>query len=81
MKFVILQEKVETQTKAKATDSKFTLDTRGTLIWDFGSMFLLETVAGNYQWSCPVLGGDNSVTRFEGNYEKWITQRGVPFGR
>jgi len=57
------------------------LETIGTFTWSFGQTFFIETNEGNYVWSDPDYGGDNTISLFNGNYYDWIEHIGIPFGR
>lgn len=59
-----------------------TLDTIATFTWNYGNRFLLETAEGNFVWSDPGYpGGDNTLEDFEGDYNLWIKEQDIPFGR
>lgn len=45
--------------------------------WDFGNQFLLETSKGNYVWSDPDYGGDNTIRPLKGTVKDFLQ----PFGR
>lgn len=46
--------------------------------WDFGMHFFLETATGNYIWSDPAYGGDNTIKGTNQTYKQFIKGR---FGR
>ena len=54
------------------------LDLVGSFTWDFGQRFFIETSEGNFVWSDPSYGGDNTIKPFAGSYDEWI---GDSFGR
>ena len=39
--------------------------------WFWGKDFFVETPLGNFHYSDPDYGGDNTMTLFEGSYEKF----------
>lgn len=47
-------------------------DTIAEFTWDFSSHFFLETEKGNYIWSNPDYGGDNTIQPYDSSYEAWI---------
>ena len=49
------------------------LNTYAKFTWDFGNLFFLETDIGNFVWSNPEYGGDNTMTQYSGSITKWIT--------
>lgn len=38
---------------------------RGEFTWDFGQLFFIETDKGNFIWSDPDYGGNNTLTPYE----------------
>jgi len=54
------------------------LDLDGEFTWDFGNRFFIETLIGNFIWSDPSYGGDNTIQEFNGTYKQYI---GDSFGR
>lgn len=44
-----------------------TQNTVAEFTWNFGSNFLLETQYGNFVWSDPDYGGDNTIRPYAGN--------------
>ena len=50
-------------------------------IWGFGSVFFMETAKGNFVWSDPSYGGDNTIRPFKGSYVQWCEKEGIGFGR
>lgn len=71
----------EADKKVSGIDREKLLDSIGNFTWDFGQQFFVETKHGNYVWSDPDYYGDNSFTKFEGSYKKWIKQTTAPYGR
>lgn len=59
---------------------KLTLDTIGGFTWDFGQKFHIETDVGNFEWSDPDYGGDNSIKPTV-PYKDWLRKSHIPFGR
>ncbi len=49
--------------------------------YGFGQVFFLETAKGNFEWSDPDYGGDNTIRPFEGTYAEWCEKEGIPYGR
>jgi hypothetical protein len=59
-----------------------TIKDEANFTWNYGNKFFLETSKGNYVWSDPdYLGGDNTITPFNGNYDTWIKSENIPMGR
>jgi hypothetical protein len=44
----------------------------GEFIWNFGSEFFIETDYGNFIWSDPDYGGDNTIRKYRGSFSKYI---------
>lgn len=57
------------------------LDTVAEFGWNFGSEFFLETANGNFIWSDPDYGGDNTIHPFQGSLEDYCVTRSLPFVR
>lgn len=57
------------------------LDEIADFTWSFGEEWFLETSHGNYTWSDPDYGGDNTMKPFNGTYGRWCQIVGVPYGR
>lgn len=58
------------------------IDIIASFTWSFEDEFFLETHRGNYVWSDPEYpGGNNEIRPFDGNYDKWCEQSGIPYGR
>jgi len=58
------------------------LDDTADFAWSYGQTFFVETKCnGNFVWSDPDYDGDNTLTKFNGNYGDWIKQIGIPFAR
>ena len=53
----------------------------GDFTYMWGQTFLIETPYGNYIWLDPEYNGDNSMTKFDGNYWKACSYLNIPFGR
>lgn len=51
----------------------------GDFLWDFGTNFLIETDSGNFIWSDPDYGGDNTIRQFSGVIKDFLGS--APFGR
>lgn len=48
-----------------------TLDTVAKFTWGFGHEFFLETEFGNYIWSDPSYGGNNTIRATHLSYRGW----------
>ena len=57
------------------------LDLEGDFTWCWGMHFFVEMNSGNFVWSDPDYGGDNTLTKFVGTYQEFIKQCDVPYGR
>ena len=53
----------------------------GEFTWDFGKRFFIETEAGNFVWSDPSYGGDNTMYEFTGTFQQWLGLQGLAYGR
>lgn len=53
----------------------------GDFTWDFGQQFFIETAEGNFVWSDPGYNGDNTIREVKANYNDWIHETHIPFGR
>ncbi len=49
--------------------------------WGYGTVFFLETAKGNFVWSDPSYGGDNTIRPFKGTYDQWRKSEDIPYGR
>ncbi len=49
-----------------------TLEDVAEFTWDFYKEFFLETAKGNYIWSDPEYGGDNTICKTNKSYNEWI---------
>jgi hypothetical protein len=58
-----------------------TLDDIGRFTWSFGRYFHIETNKGNFIWSDPDYGGDNTIRHTDMNYMQWRQYLQLPFGR
>lgn len=58
-----------------------TIDTIANFVWSYAQEFFLETSEGNYVWSDPDYGGDNTIKRFDGSYADWCKKKNIDFGR
>ena len=59
-------------------DKNHLLGCEGNFVWGFWREFYVETEEGNFIWSDPDYGGDNSFRYTEKTYHEWI---GDAFGR
>jgi len=48
-----------------------TLDSVASFTWGFGHEFFLETEHGNYIWSDPNYGGNNTIRKTQLSYSTW----------
>lgn len=58
-----------------------TLDTIASFGWNFAKEFFLETKEGNFVWSDPDYGGDNTIRKFNGSLVDYCKQAGIPYIR
>lgn len=49
----------------------------GEFTWDFGCHFFIETNEGNFVWSDPDYNGDNSIIKFTGTVNDYMTDYGA----
>lgn len=49
-----------------------TKDTIAEFTWNFNMYFYVETAEGNYIWSDPDYGGDNTLKKTHLSYAEWI---------
>ena len=57
------------------------LDLIGDFTWGWSDQFFIETDQGNFIWSDPQYGGDNSLKSFDGYIEDWYKIHGIDYGR
>lgn len=57
-----------------------TVDMIAHFTWSFGHTFHLETEVGNFEWSDPDYGGDNTIKPC-GTLGEWCKKVGIDFGR
>jgi hypothetical protein len=57
------------------------LNSEANFMWNFSKEFFLETPDGNYVWSDPNYGGDNTIRKFDGTLNHWLNQFHVPYVR
>ena len=61
---------------------KLTIDDAAEFTWGYGQEFFLTTAKGNFVWSDPDYGGNNTIQPFSGSYMDWCKKRAhIPFGR
>lgn len=53
----------------------------GEFTWSFNQEFFIETCEGNFVWKDPSYGGDNSIEKYHGSYDDWLTERSLSYGR
>lgn len=46
----------------------------GRFTWDFGNRFLIETDEGNFVWSDPDYGGDNTIKPYYGDTRNFTSE-------
>lgn len=51
--------------------------TFGDFSWDFGMKYFIETSQGNFIWSDPDYGGDNSIKSFNGSLNDFMSQNNL----
>jgi hypothetical protein len=56
-------------------------DLVGSFTWFWSDTFFVQTSKGNYLWSDPDYGGDNTLREYEGTLEKYCIDNDIPFGR
>ena len=49
--------------------------------WGFGQHFFIQAAEGNFVWSDPDYGGDNTIKPFNGSYNEFIRTMNIPFCR
>ena len=57
-----------------------TLDTYGRFNWNYGKEWHIETDVGNYEWSDPDVGGDNTIRPCK-PLKEWTEKLGLPYAR
>ncbi len=60
---------------------KLNLNDIAEFTWLYGSQWFLETNKGNFVWSDPEYGGNNTIVPYADTYEKFIDSGNIPFGR
>lgn len=53
----------------------------GEFTWLWTDIFFVETFYGNFIWSSPGYGGDNTFTPIAKEYQKYIAEKNLPYGR
>ena len=61
--------------------TKLTKDSIANFCWSFGMYFFLETRHGNFIWSDPDYGGDNTIKKFNGDLKRFLKKIDIPFAR
>jgi hypothetical protein len=61
-------------------DKKLTLETVGKFRWGFGNKYHIETEIGNFEWSDPDHGGDNTIKPTV-PYGEWCRLQKIDAGR
>lgn len=67
--------------KDQQMNTEAILDEVGDFTWNFGSEFFVETSKGNFIWSDPDYGGDNTLTRFVDTYRAYDSENNFRGGR
>lgn len=62
-----------TENKTPLNKEEF-LDTIAEFSWDFHQTFFVETEYGNFIWSDPSYGGDNTLRGFNGTHTMWLNE-------
>lgn len=58
------------------------LDTKASISWAWTCEYFLETNRGNYIWKCPdYVGGDDTISKFDGSLDDFIKSRNIPYVR
>lgn len=57
------------------------LDDIAEFTWMWTNIFFLETNKGNYLWSDPDYGGDNTIKKYPGSLEDYCRETNTPYGR
>ena len=60
---------------------KLCLNDYGSFTWMWDQKFFIETDKGNYIWSDPGYGGDNTLRPYWGTYQDYLQDTGIPYGR
>lgn len=60
---------------------KLTTSDIANFVWLWGKEFFLETEKGNYIWSDPDYGGDNTICPYKGSFKEYLKKIGVYYGR
>ncbi len=58
-----------------------TLETVAEFLWCWDHIFFLETSEGNFIWSDPNYGGDNTIKPFNGTLNEYQEERDIGFVR
>jgi hypothetical protein len=69
-----------TMTMEREKGSTLTLETVGKFRWGFGHKHHIETDIGNFEWSDPDHGGDNTIKPTV-PYEEWCRLQKIDAGR
>ena len=61
------------------TKPQLTIHDVADFTWDFSKEFFLETDKGNFVWSDPEYGGNNTISHYSGTISDWLGA--LPYGR
>ena len=53
----------------------------GSFCWNYSNKFFIETDMGNFVWSDPDYHGDNTMKMYNGTYQEWLKEQGIPYCR
>ena len=62
-------------------NKEFVSNLIGEFTWGFGQTFYIQTNDGDFIWSDPDYGGDNSIYKTNLSYSEWCKAEGIDFGR
>ena len=53
----------------------------GEFSWGFRDQFFIETDIGNFIWSSPDYGGNNTITKYNNTFKNWLKEECLPYAR
>jgi hypothetical protein len=53
----------------------------GSFTWLWSQQFFIETERGNFIWSDPDYGGDNTVRSVASDFKTYLFETGIEYGR
>lgn len=54
---------------------------QGEFTWMWNDVFFIETSQGNFIWSDPDYGGNNTIKHYPHTYGEFLQEADLPFGR